>query len=168
MTVNGSRRVIGGASRIYQLLQDPEVLAASIPGCRELKTIGEGKYAMRMNVALAALSGDFQGTVEIKDQEPPLRFRMIVEAAGRMGFLKGEGVLTLQPEEEQAAINILYTGRASLGGAMAAVGHRLLDATSKMMIRLFFERFESASAAALQKGDALGAQQQGNGSADPQ
>jgi carbon monoxide dehydrogenase subunit G len=63
---------------------------------------------------------------------------MVVEGNGRVGFLKGEGVLSLTPEND--ATNVSYEGNVHIGGTMASVGQRLLDATSKMMIRRFFER----------------------------
>jgi carbon monoxide dehydrogenase subunit G len=125
------------------MLQDPAVLQAAIPGCQELKEIGEGRYAMTMKVALAALAGDFTGTVQLTDREPPSKFRMIVEASGRMGFLKGEGLLTVTPASETTT-TVAYDGSTNIGGTIASVGQRLVDATAKMIIRNFFERFASA------------------------
>ena len=140
MTVRGSHTVPGPPDRVYSMLQDPAILQAAIPGCQELKEIGEGRYAMTMKVALAALAGDFTGTVQLTDREPPSQFRMIVEASGRMGFLKGEGLLTVTPASETTT-TVSYEGSTSIGGTIASVGQRLLDATSKMIIRTFFDRF---------------------------
>jgi carbon monoxide dehydrogenase subunit G len=114
-------------------------LQAAIPGCQELKEIGEGRYAMKMKVALAAIAGDFSGTVQLTDREPPSQFRMIVEASGRMGFLKGEGLLTVVPASDTTS-TVAYEGSTNIGGTIASVGQRLLDATAKMIIRTFFDR----------------------------
>jgi uncharacterized protein len=143
MTVRGTHTVPGVPDRVYAMLQDPAVLQAAIPGCQELKEIGEGRYAMTMKVALAALAGDFTGTVQLTDREPPSKFRMIVEASGRMGFLKGEGLLTVTPASETMT-TVAYEGSTNIGGTIASVGQRLVDATAKMIIRNFFERFASA------------------------
>jgi carbon monoxide dehydrogenase subunit G len=120
------------------MLQDVSVLQTAIPGCQELTAAGEGRYAMKMKVVIAAIAGDFTGTVQLSEGERPFRFRMLVEGNGRVGFLKGDGVLSLSPEA--AFTNVSYEGSVHVGGTMASVGQRLLDATSKMMIRMFFER----------------------------
>ena len=143
MTVKGSHKVPGTPERVYDLLQDASVLQSSIPGCQELESLGDGRYAMKMKVVLAALAGDFSGNVQLSDGERPDRFRMMVEGKGRVGFLKGEGLLNLTPEEEST--NVAYEGNVQIGGTMASVGQRLLDATSKMMIRMFFERLTRAA-----------------------
>ena len=147
MTVRGSHSVPGSPEQVYDLLWDASVLQDAIPGCQELTALGDGRYAMKMKVALAALAGDFSGTVQLADGERPSRFRMTVEGNGRVGFLKGEGLLTLSPNGDSTTV--AYDGTVQIGGTMAAVGQRLLDASSKMMIRMFFDRFtKNASAAA--------------------
>ena len=152
MTVKGSHKVPGPPECVYDLLWDATVLQSAIPGCHELTALGDGRYAMKMKVALAALAGDFSGTVQLGEGERPARFRMTVEGNGRVGFLKGEGLLSLSPDGDDTIV--AYEGDVQIGGTMAAVGQRLLDASSKMMIRMFFERFtKNASAAAGVAGD---------------
>jgi carbon monoxide dehydrogenase subunit G len=128
----------GTPEEVYDLLQDVSVLQTAIPGCLELKAVGDGRYAMKMKVAIAAMTGDFSGNVQLADGERPCRFRMAVEGNGRIGFLKGDGVLNLSPDGPSTVVS--YEGNVHIGGTMASVGQRLLDATSKMMIRMFFER----------------------------
>ncbi|MBI3681502.1 MAG: carbon monoxide dehydrogenase subunit G [Acidobacteria bacterium] len=120
------------------MLQDPEVLAACMPGCEGLARIEENTYAMKMKMALAAITGQFTGTVRIADQNPPASFRLIVEGNSKIGFVKGEGRLILTAEGD--ATSLTYDGDVHVGGAFAAVGQRLLDTTAKMMIKRFFEK----------------------------
>lgn len=119
-------------------MQDPEVLARAIPGCEGLEKIGPDEYRMKMKMALASLSGAFEGKVRITEQNPPSSFRLVVEGSGKIGFLKGDGLLKLTPAGEGTEVS--YEGDAQVGGTMAAVGQRLIDGTSKMMIRKFFEK----------------------------
>ena len=119
-------------------MQDPEVLARAIPGCESLEKIGENEYRMKMKMALASISGAFEGKVRITDQAPPVSFRLVVEGAGKIGFVKGDGVLKLAPAD--GGTEVTYEGDAQVGGTMAAVGQRLIDGTSKMMIKKFFEK----------------------------
>ena len=72
------------------------------------------------------------------DQEPPHRFRMRVDGSGKIGFMKGEGAIALSPDGEGTLLT--YDGDVNLGGTMAAVGQRLVDTTSKMMLKRFFEK----------------------------
>jgi carbon monoxide dehydrogenase subunit G len=122
-------------------MQDPEILARAIPGCESLEKIGENEYKMKMKMALASISGSFEGKVRITDQTPPTSFRLIVEGAGKIGFVKGDGLLKLSPAE--GGTEVAYEGDAQVGGTMAAVGQRLIDGTSKMMIKKFFEKLVS-------------------------
>jgi carbon monoxide dehydrogenase subunit G len=122
-------------------MQDPEVLARAIPGCESLEKIGENEYKMKMKMALASISGSFEGKVRITDQTPPTSFRLIVEGAGKIGFVKGDGLLKLSPAD--GGTEVTYEGDAQVGGTMAAVGQRLIDGTSKMMIKKFFEKLVS-------------------------
>jgi carbon monoxide dehydrogenase subunit G len=93
---------------------------------------------MKMKMALAAISGQFEGKVRMADQNPPTSFRLIVEGTGKIGFMKGQGLLTLTPAPDGTSVH--FDGDVQVGGTMAAVGQRLIDATSKMMIKRFFDK----------------------------
>jgi carbon monoxide dehydrogenase subunit G len=124
--------------RAYQMMQDPEVLARAIPGCQSLEKTGENEYRMKMLMALASLSGAFEGKVRITDQEPPSSFRLVVEGSGRIGFVKGDGLLKLRAVD--GGTEVSYEGDAQVGGTIAAIGQRLIDGTAKMMTKKFFEK----------------------------
>ena len=153
MKISGSYTLPVAPERTYQLLQDPAILAQAIPGCESLEKIGPDEYRMKMKVLLAAVSGQFEGKVRITDQSSPTSFRLIVEGSGRIGFLKGDGVLKLSPAgtvrvlsdapSEPPSTIVSYEGDAQVGGTMAAVGQRLIDGTAKMMIKKFFDKLAS-------------------------
>jgi carbon monoxide dehydrogenase subunit G len=148
MKVSGSYTVPAPRERAYALLQDPAVLAKCMPGCESLDKIGEDEYAMRMKMLLGSMSGLFEGKVKISDAHPPLSFRLMVTGAGKIGFMKGEGVLTLAPIEDKTTVQ--YEGDVQVGGTIAVVGQRLIDTTAKMLIKRFFETLsrEAATTAA--------------------
>ena len=109
-----------------------------MPGCEELVKIGEDEYSMKMKMAMASLSGAFDGKVRITEQSPPHSFKLAVEGAGKIGFMKGQGVLTFAAKDQGTEVS--YEGDVQVGGTIAAVGQRLIDATSKMMIKRFFDK----------------------------
>ena len=148
MKINGHYTILSTElERAYDALQDPVVLTKCIPGCESLERIDEGEYAMKMKMALAAFAGQFTGKVKIVDPVPPSAFKMIVEGSGKIGFLKGEGLLNLKAAG--AAVEIVFDGDVQIGGTMAAVGQRLIESTSKMMITRFFDKLTEVLAATI-------------------
>jgi carbon monoxide dehydrogenase subunit G len=135
--------------RAYEVLQDPEVLARCMPGCDRLERVAEDTYDMKLKMLIASISGLFDGQVRLADQSPPGRFKLIVEGKGKIGFMKGEGVLTLVPNG--AGTQVHYDGEVHVGGTIASVGQRLMDTTSKMMIKRFFDKLSAEVSAAASK-----------------
>ncbi|MBM3735777.1 MAG: carbon monoxide dehydrogenase subunit G [Acidobacteria bacterium] len=143
MKISGSHTVALGKERAYEVLQDPAILARCIPGCESLDRIGDDEYQMRMKMVLAAVSGQFAGKVRIADQSPCDSFRLIVEGSGKAGFMKGEGLLRLSGIEEGTQVD--FDGDVQVGGTIASVGQRLIDATAKLMIKRFFAKLADSA-----------------------
>ena len=139
MKISGTYTLPLPQERAYEVMQDPEVLARAIPGCESLDKVGPDEYRMKMKMALASLSGAFEGKVRITEQAPPNSFRLVVEGTGRIGFVKGDGLLKLSPAVA-GGTEIAYEGEAQVGGTIAAVGQRLIDGTAKTMIKKFFDK----------------------------
>jgi uncharacterized protein len=137
--VSGAYTLAAPQGRAYQLLQDPEILGRCMPGCEGLDRITDNEYAMRMKMSMSSVSGLFDGKVTIADPDPPAGYRLIVEGTGKIGFMKGEGVLTLSSTVDDLT-SVSYVGDVQVGGTIAAVGQRLLDMTAKMLIKKFFEK----------------------------
>jgi uncharacterized protein len=143
LKISGSYTVPAQQDRAYHLLQDPVVLAKCMPGTDALNKIAEDEYEMKMKMVIASMGGLFAGKVRLADQHPPESFKLIVEGSGKIGFVKGEGLLNLAAQGE--ATEVKYEGEVHIGGTIASVGQRLLDTTAKMIIRKFFEKFAEAA-----------------------
>ena len=143
LKISGSYSVPANRERTYQLLQDPAVLAKCMPGTDHLEKIADDEYEMKMKMAIASIGGLFTGKVRLADQNPPESFRLMVEGTGKIGFLKGEGLLNLTPQADSTEVK--YEGDVQVGGTIASVGQRLLDTTSKMIIKKFFEKLSEAA-----------------------
>jgi carbon monoxide dehydrogenase subunit G len=145
LKISGAYVVPVPQERAYALLQDPIVLGRSMPGCDALEKTGEGEYRMKMKMALAGMNGLFDGKVRIAEPNPFTSFRLFVDGAGKIGFMKGDGLLTLTPVE--GGTNVQYEGSVEVGGTIAAVGQRLIDTTAKLLIKRFFDKLGAEAAA---------------------
>ena len=79
------------------MLQDPDVLAKSMPGCDHMTRIGPDEYEMKMKMVISSIQGLFAGKVKIEDQNPPHSFKLSVEGTGKVGFMKGSGSFSSHP-----------------------------------------------------------------------
>jgi carbon monoxide dehydrogenase subunit G len=125
------------------------VLAKCMPGTDHLDKVAEDEYEMKMKMAIASIGGLFTGKIRLADQNPPDSFRLIVEGTGKIGFLKGEGLLNLAAggSTQGESTEVTYDGDVQVGGTIASVGQRLIDTTSKMIIKKFFEKLAEAAVA---------------------
>jgi carbon monoxide dehydrogenase subunit G len=137
MKFTGTQIVSASREKVYNALLDPEVLSRTIPGCEEMSPIGEDEYEMKMKFAMASVSGLFDSKVKLEDKNPPESYRLSVEGRGKIGFVNGSGVFRLE-ESGEAETTVNYEGDVKVGGMIAGVGQRLMDMTSKMMIKRFF------------------------------
>jgi carbon monoxide dehydrogenase subunit G len=142
LKISGTSKILPfPPERAYELMRDPDVLAKAIPGCESLEKTGDDEYRMKLKMAVASLSGAFDGKVTLADPNPPASFRMIVEGSGKIGFMKGDGVLSLSPKD--SGTEVTYEGDVQVGGTMAAVGNRLIDTSARMLIKRFFDNLTS-------------------------
>ena len=143
MKISGDHSVAFPREQAYAILQDPVVLARCMPGCESLDRIGDAEYRMKMKMKLASIAGLFDGKVKIAEPNPPESFRLIVDGSGKIGFMKGDGLLTLT--ESPQGTEVHFEGDVQVGGTLAAVGQRLVDTTARMLIRKFFENIGGLS-----------------------
>ena len=145
MKIAGTAKLPFTPERAYALMQDPLILAKAIPGCDALDKTGDDEYRLKMKMVLASLSGSFEGKVRLTAPDPPNSFRMLVEGSGKIGFMKGDGLIKITAAPD-AGVDISYEGDAQIGGTMAAVGNRMIDMTARMLIKRFFEKLAAEPA----------------------
>ena len=140
MKIEGTHTIPASRDIVWQHLMNPETLARSLPGCEKIEPNADGSFDAELKVGIAAVKGAYHGRIEILDPAPPERYRMKVEGKGRGGFLKGEGTVTLS-DAEPASTQISYAGEAQVGGVIASVGQRLLQAAARQIVNQFFQAF---------------------------
>jgi carbon monoxide dehydrogenase subunit G len=123
-------------AQVWNLLMDPSAIASCIPGCESLEPEGPDRYHARLIVALAAITGTYEGTVIISDKVEHSSYRLTVEGQGRPGFVKGNATIVLRADGNATVVDV--TGTVQTGGPIARVGQRLIAGVSKMMQDRFF------------------------------
>ena len=136
MDIIGSYSFTAPPDRVWNLLMDPEVIASCIPGCHKLEPVGVDRYRASLTVALAAITGRYEGTVHITDKTLHSSYRLTVEGQGKAGFVKGNAAIALRPEGAVTVVDV--SGRVETGGPIARLGQRLIGNVSKMMQDRFF------------------------------
>ena len=122
--------------RVWDVLMDPDAISSCIPGCNRFEPDGEDRYKVTLTVALAAITGTYNGTVEMTEKTPLRSYRLVMEGQGRPGFVKGSSAIALRAEGEATAVDV--TGTVQTGGPIARVGQRLIGGVAKMIMDRFF------------------------------
>ena len=136
MDITGTYTFNAPPDRVWSMLMDPAVIASCIPGCDRLEPTGEDRYRASLTVALAAITGSYEGTVQITDKILNESYRLMVEGQGKPGFVKGNAAIALRPEGVTTVVDV--SGKVETGGPIARLGQRLIGNVSKMMQDRFF------------------------------
>ena len=136
MDIFGSYTFDVSVDRVWDLLMDPAALSSCIPGCTRFEPDGEDRYAVTLTVALAAITGTYNGTVNLTDKTLHTSYRLVMEGQGRAGFVKGSSVISLRPAGSSTAVDV--SGAVHTGGPIARVGQRLIGGVARMMLDRFF------------------------------
>jgi carbon monoxide dehydrogenase subunit G len=123
---------------VWQTLTDPNIVAQCIPGCEKMEPTGDDTYLATMAVGVGSVKGRFTATIRLTDQQFPERYRLIVEAKSSVGFVKGDGIIALQ-EVAEGQTQVSIDGEVQIGGTLASVGSRLLQAAANAQLNRFFE-----------------------------
>ena len=143
MKLEGEYVFNGSQEEVWELVRDPEVLATALPGTQSLDQVGENEYEGEMNVRIGPVAGVFSGKIIVSDEVPPESCTLTVDGKGKPGFANGVGRVNLIPQEDGTTL-MKYEGDMQIGGRLASVGQRLLDTTSKSMIRQGLETLNQA------------------------
>ena len=136
MEITGSYPFKAAPERVWALLMDPDVISACIPGCDRFEAVGEDRYRARLAVALAAITGSYEGTIAITDKVPHSSYRLTADGQGKPGFVKGDSAISLRADGETTVVDV--RGTVQTGGPIARLGQRLVGGVAKMMMDRFF------------------------------
>ena len=129
--------------RVFAALVDPAILQRCIPGCESLTSTGPDAYAATLKVGVAGLKGSYTGKAAITNKQPPDTLTITLDGKGGPGFVRGSAVLTLSAADE-GATRVACDADVQVGGLIAAVGSRLVEAAARKMADDFFRQLAEA------------------------
>ena len=147
MEMSGVQLIPAPQRVVWDALNDPEMLKASVPGCESIERTGDNEYQVQMVARVGPVSAKFKGKLTLSDVKPPDSYSIAFEGqGGPAGFAKGGAHVRLTPEAEKTKLS--YDVKASVGGKLAQIGSRLVDAAAKKVADDFFRNFNQKVGAA--------------------
>ncbi|GGP90318.1 carbon monoxide dehydrogenase subunit G [Actinomadura coerulea] len=140
MQLTGSASVAAPLDRVWDALQDPAVLARTIPGCRSLEETGDGAYRVTVTAGVASIQGTYVGRVELADPDPPRAFTLRARGQGAPGTV--DATVRVRLSDGDGATRIDYDADAVVGGMVGGVGQRMLGSVAKRTAGEFFAAVE--------------------------
>lgn len=140
MEMSGEERIPATQDQTWAALNDPEILKACVPGCESIERVAENEYQVLMVARIGPVSARFKGKLALSDLDPPHSYALAFEGqGGAAGFGKGSAQVRLAPEDGGTLLS--YDVKANVGGKLAQIGSRLVDAAAKKISKDFFAAF---------------------------
>jgi carbon monoxide dehydrogenase subunit G len=140
MEFSGEYRIPSSCQQVWEALNDPAVLQACIPGCRQLDKVSDTEFAATVVSKVGPISATFRGNVMLSDLDPPNGYTLTGRGqGGAAGFARMSAAVTLRPDGEATALRYLAT--AEIGGKLASVGSRLVQTVAAKNADDFFTAF---------------------------
>jgi uncharacterized protein len=145
MDMTGTQHIEAPRDVVWTALNDVEVLRQSIPGCQSIEKISDTEMNAKVTLKVGPVKATFTGKVTLSDLDPPNGYTIAGEGSGgAAGFAKGSATVRLV--ETTGSTDLHYEVKAQIGGKLAQLGSRLIDATAKKLAGDFFEKFGEAVA----------------------
>ncbi len=145
MEMTGEFRIPAPRQRVWEGLNNPEILKSSIPGCQTIEKLSDTEFTAKVLAQVGPVKANFGGKVTLSDLQPPRSYTIAGEGTGGVaGFAKGSAKVNL--DEDGGATVLHYAVQAHVGGKLAQIGSRLIDSVARRMAENFFTRFVAAVA----------------------
>ena len=143
LVIEGEERIAASVQKVWEALNDPDMLKACIPGCETLEKKSDTELAAIVVLKIGPIKARFAGEVTLKNLNPPHSYTIEGEGKGGIaGFAKGGADVSLTEDGPDATI-LKYTTKADVGGKIAQLGSRLISSTSKKLAGEFFSTFNA-------------------------
>ena len=141
MDMKGEQLIPAPQADVWKALNDPAVLRSCVPGCEAIDPVGANEYMVLMVARVGPVSAKFKGRLMLSDIKPPNSYSIAFDGqGGPAGFAKGGAQVSLSTQDD-GHTRLAYDVKASVGGKLAQIGSRLIDAAAKKVANDFFNNF---------------------------
>jgi len=140
MDINGEFEIPASRQRVWEALNDPDVLAQCIPGCESIERESDTELLAKMKAKIGPVKARFESHISLSNLDPPNSYTLSGEGkGGPAGFGKGSADVTLA--DSGANTMLSYTATLQVGGKLAQVGSRLVGGAARKIANDFFSKF---------------------------
>lgn len=140
MQLTGSHTFRAPRQTLWDLLNDPEVLARITPGVDTLEQTGPGQYQAVLHIKMGPINSTFNGALQVVDSKAPESYRLLIDVDGKIGQITAEGRVRLADQGRETTVAV--EGGSQLTGRLASMGQRLLSGVARMFTNQFFRALE--------------------------
>jgi uncharacterized protein len=140
MKLAATREFNAPPEKVFAALTDPVILQKCIEGCEAMEQTGADSYEAKLKISIGGIKGSYGGKVRIQEKKPPESFTLHAEGKGGPGWVKGAAKIHISPKG--AGSELQCDSEGQVGGLIAAVGSRLIEAAGKKMLDVFFRKLE--------------------------
>ena len=142
MELTGEHTIQADRQKVWESLNDPEILKQCIPGCEEIEQSDENEFSAKVKAKVGPVNSRFSGKVTLSNLNPPESYTISGEGSGgAAGFAKGGADVHLE-EIDASQTKLSYKVDAQVGGKLAQLGQRLIQSTANKYAKQFFDKFE--------------------------
>ncbi|MGH6874196.1 MAG: SRPBCC family protein, partial [Aestuariivirgaceae bacterium] len=143
MKLTGEQSIPASRQRVWEGLNDPEILKQCIPGCEDITKTSDTEFSARVTAKVGPVKAGFKGKVMLSDLNPPASYRISGQGEGGVaGFAKGGATVALA--DKDGGTLLTYNVEAQIGGKLAQLGQRLINSAAKKTADDFFANFAKA------------------------
>lgn len=156
MQLAGEQQIAASRQRVWEALNDPDILQRAIPGCQSLERTVDDGFAAVVEVRIGPIGARFNGKFQLRDLQPPESYTLVGEGKGGMaGNARGSADVRLS--DAAGGTLLSYVVNAEVGGRLAQLGGPVVEATARQLSARFFQNFEQLVTGAGRKAQAAAA-----------
>jgi len=138
MKLSATYTFLAPGEKVFAALVDPATLQKCIEGCEKIEKTGDDSYDAHLKIGVAGIKGSYVGKIRIAEKKPPESFTLQVEGKGSPGWVKGTARVQISPKNDGSELQC--ESESQVGGLIAQVGSRLVEAVAKKMQDEFFRK----------------------------
>ena len=142
---------------LWNLLNDPDVLARVTPGLKELHLQETDQYQALFEIKMGPINSNFDGSLQVVDRVDLESYKLLISVDGKVGTVDAEGTIAVRVEDDRTIVS--FAGDAKMTGVLARMGQRVISGVGRMFTKQFFKGLEQELASTseentqLQEGD---------------